>query len=50
MNTFMQSVLETRVPSGSAICWWLGQMGILIKIKDTVLCVDYYASDSPDRQ
>ena len=50
MNAFLQSVKETTVPSGSAVIWWLGQMGLLIKMKDTVLCVDCYASDSPARQ
>ena len=50
MNDFMLSVKETHVPSGSAVLWWLGQMGLLVKMGKTVFCLDYYASDSPARQ
>ncbi len=50
MNQFLQSVSEMPSPYGTAVLWWLGQMGLLVKMGDTVLCVDYYASDSPDRQ
>ena len=50
MNALLRSVKDTLVPSGTAVLWWLGQMGLLIKVGDTVLCVDYYASDSPSRQ
>ena len=50
MNTFLRSVRETPAPYGTAVLWWLGQMGLLIKMGDTVLCVDYYASDSPRRR
>ena len=50
MNAFLQSVRETPAPQGTAVLWWLGQMGLLIKMGDTVLCVDYYASESTDRQ
>ncbi len=49
MNQFLQIVRETRTPAGSAALWRLGQMGLLIKMCDTVLCVDYYASESPGR-
>ncbi len=50
MNALMQSVRETPAPPGTAVLWWLGQMGLLVKLGGTVLCVDYYASASPDRR
>ena len=50
MNNFLQSVRQTSAPYGTAVLWWLGQMGLLIKMGDTVLCIDYYASESPTRQ
>lgn len=49
MNGFMQSVCGQAVPYGSAVLWWLGQMGLLVKAGETVLCLDYFASDVPDR-
>ncbi len=49
MNGFWQSVADTPAPRGTAVLWWLGQMGLLVKIGDTVLCVDLYASESPKR-
>ena len=50
MNAFLQNVMDTPVPYGTAVLWWLGQMGLLVKMGDTVLCVDYFASPRPDRQ
>ncbi len=50
MNAFMQSIREEQVPYGGAVLWWLGQMGLVVKLGDTVLCVDYYASPDPDRR
>ena len=49
MNSFMKSASETPAPYGTAVLWWLGQMGLLVKMGDTLLCVDYYASPDPDR-
>ncbi len=49
MNGFLQSVVSTPAPFGTAVLWWLGQMGLMIKMGDTVLCVDLYASASPKR-
>ena len=49
MNRFLQEVQNLKVPAGSAVLWWLGQMGLMIKAGDTVLCVDYFATDLPDR-
>ncbi len=49
MNQFLQSVADTSAPYGTAVLWWLGQMGLLIKIGNSLLCVDYYASPGPDR-
>ena len=50
MNEFMRQVQDLAVPFGSAVLWWLGQMGLLVKMGNTVLCVDYFASDILDRQ
>ena len=49
MSQFMDSIRNTSTPRGTAALWWLGQMGLLIKLGETILCVDYYASGSPDR-
>jgi len=49
MNDFMRSVREREVPYGSAVLWWLGQMGLLVKMGGTVLCIDYFASPDPGR-
>ena len=49
MNAFLKSVRETHTPQDSAVLWWLGQMGLLIKMSGTVLCMDCYASDEPRR-
>ncbi len=49
MNDFMRTVAQTPAPFGSAALWWLGQMGLLIRMGDTVLCVDYYAAEDAGR-
>ena len=50
MNRLLQQVQDREVPRGSAAIWWLGQMGLLVKLGRTVLCMDYFASDLPERQ
>ena len=50
MNDFLKSVREREVPRGSALLWWLGQMGLLVKMGKTVVCIDYFASEDPGRQ
>ena len=50
MNEFFSSVRSTPAPFGTAVLWWLGQMGLLIKMGETVLCVDYFASPLAGRQ
>ena len=50
MNSFMRQVRNQPVPCGSAVLWWLGQMGLLVKMGETVLCVDYYAAADPGRR
>ncbi len=32
------------------VLWWLGQMGLMLKIANTTLCIDYYASNDEKRQ
>ena len=49
MNQMLQHVFSTPAPEGTAVLWWLGQMGLLVKMGKTVICVDYYASDDPGR-
>jgi L-ascorbate metabolism protein UlaG (beta-lactamase superfamily) len=50
MNEYMKKIREREVPRGTAALWWMGQMGLLVKIGGTVLCVDYFATETPDRQ
>ena len=49
MNGFWKSVAEEPAPDGTAVLWWLGQMGLVIKTGGSVLCIDQYASASPER-
>ena len=48
-NAFLKSVRETKTPYGTAVLWWLGQMGFWIKLGETVLSVDYFATAIPGR-
>ncbi len=50
MNSFLKSVQDQPVPYGRAALWWLGQMGLLVKMGKTVLCIDYFATDLEKRQ
>lgn len=50
MNPILQEATQTQTPYGTAALWWLGQMGLLIRMGSSLLLIDYYASDSPDRQ
>ena len=49
MQSLTDAVISASAPFGTAVMWWLGQMGLLVKLGDTVLCIDYYASDSERR-
>ena len=46
----MLSVLNTPAPYGTAVLWWLGQMGLMVRLGDSLFCLDYYASPDPARQ
>ena len=50
MNPFLETVQSEKVPFGEGVLWGLGQMGLLVKLGETLLCVDYFASPRPDRQ
>ena len=50
MNALMKSILDTPCPSGTAVGWWLGQMGLMVKLEGILLCVDYFATDTPSRR
>lgn len=50
MNMFLQEVKNRAVPYGSAVIWWLGQMGLLIKMGGAILCADYFATELPGRR
>ena len=50
MKRIMEDVMNEKVPEGSAVLRWLGQMGLLVRMGQTVLCIDYFASDLPGRQ
>ena len=32
--------MDNHYPKGTAAFWWLGQMGLLLKIGDTKVCID----------
>ncbi len=49
MNEFLKTVHDLSAPYGSAALWWLGQMGLLVKMGSTILCIDYFASEMPER-
>ena len=40
MNGILRQVREQKTPNGTAALWWLGQMGLLVKMGETILCVD----------
>ncbi|MCR5005106.1 MAG: hypothetical protein K6A77_04290, partial [Clostridiales bacterium] len=48
-QAFLQQVRETKVPYGTAVLWWMGQMGLWVKLGDTVLSIDYFANPREDR-
>ena len=50
MNEILNEAFSFDCPYGTAGLWWLGQMGLLVKLGKTLLCVDYYASYSERRQ
>ncbi|MCR4587665.1 MAG: MBL fold metallo-hydrolase [Lachnospiraceae bacterium] len=50
MNPILSSIREKETPYGSASMWWLGQMGLLIKMGTTLLSIDYYASPLETRR
>jgi len=50
MKNMMEEIMNEKVPDSSAVLRWLGQMGLLVKMGKTVLCIDYFASDLPGRQ
>ena len=49
-RTFLNTVRDTETPWGTARLWWLGQMGLIVKLGGTVLSIDYYATADADRQ
>ncbi len=49
-DLFLRTVRETKTPYGTAALWWMGQMGLWVKLGDTVLSIDYFASDREDRR
>ena len=50
MKSVMEDVMNEKVPDGSAVIRWLGQMGLLVRLGETVLCIDYFASALLERQ
>ncbi len=46
----MDRILKTEVPNGAAMLWWLGQMGLMVKIGKTVVCMEYFATPGYGRQ
>ena len=50
MNAFLEDVRNMSLPYGEGRLWWLGQMGLLVKLGETLVCIDYYATKSQKRQ
>lgn len=50
MNRYISVIQNTQTPYGTAALWWLGQMGLIVKAGNTVVCIDYYASSGKKRQ
>ena len=48
-NPFLQQVFSTPAPEGTAVLWWLGQMGLWVKMGETVISIDYFAAERDDR-
>ncbi len=48
-TAFLHLVRATETPRGTAALWWLGQMGLWVKLGGTVLSIDYYASRDAER-
>lgn len=46
----MEDVYKTAPEKGSFAFWWLGQLGFIFKIGETVLLIDPFLSAFPDRQ
>ncbi len=44
MNTYIEIIKNTVTEPGTAALWWLGQMGLIVKMGQTVVCIDYFAS------
>lgn len=49
-DLFLRAVRETPTPFGTAALWWMGQMGLWVKMRETVLSIDYFATDTDGRQ
>ncbi len=50
MNCLIEQIAGARLRKGTAMLWWLGQMGLMVRLGDMLLCVDYYAQESNRRQ
>ncbi|MBR2263844.1 MAG: MBL fold metallo-hydrolase [Firmicutes bacterium] len=48
-QAFLQQVRDTEAPYGTAVLWWMGQMGLWVKLGQTVLSIDYFANPREDR-
>ena len=49
MSKYLEEIANTKVKEAAAVAWWLGQMGLIIKMGETTICIDYYATPSADR-
>ncbi len=50
MDKLIKIIHETETSYGTVALWWLGQMGLLVKMGDSVLCIDYYCSQNDARR
>lgn len=49
-ETIPEQLCNCSAPHGTAILLWMGQMGFWIKMGSTILSIDYFATETDDRQ
>ena len=50
IHPLIRKIRETPTPRGTAALWWMGQMGLWIKLGSTLVSVDYFATVIPERR
>ena len=45
----MQNYFEVKGERDSVLFWWMSQMGLVLKFRDTTIAIDYYATPDESR-